>query len=215
MPDVIEVRRALEEFGIADFDHAAWNEAQAVRLTRYWSGAEAPAGRHAEARLLWDDEALRVRFVCQQSEPLVISASPRIERKTQGLWDRDVCELFIAPDNAENYFEFEAAPTGEWLDLAIHWRPDGRDTNWQFQSGMQTASRIGAGLMTTVMHVPFAALGRVPRAGERWRANLFRCVGADSERGYLAWQPTHTEQPSFHVPQKFGWLEFKPAMPQR
>ena len=42
-----------------------------------------------------------------------------------GLWDRDVCEIFIAPDEhvIERYFEFEAAPTGEWLDVAIHWSP--------------------------------------------------------------------------------------------
>jgi hypothetical protein len=25
---------------------------------------------------------------------------------------------------------------------------------------------------------------------------------------YLAWQPTYTAAPSFHVPEVFGWLEF-------
>jgi hypothetical protein len=42
----------------------------------------------------------------------VVSDKPQTEKKTMGLWDRDVCEIFIAPDEhaIERYFEFEAAP---------------------------------------------------------------------------------------------------------
>lgn len=196
---------------VADFANQAWQTARAVVLTRYWSGEEAPPERHAEARLLWSAEALYVRFVYPQREPFVVSSAPETGRKSIGLWDRDVCELYVAPDaNApERYFEFEAAPTGEWLDLAISWHPDGRETDWEFHSGMQTAARIEADTVTITMRVPFAALGRTPHAGERWRANLFRCVGAGDTRGYIAWQPTHAPEPNFHVPQKFGSLEFK------
>jgi hypothetical protein len=208
---VIEAKRVSGEIEVADFEHAAWDAARAVALTRYWSGEQAPPWRHAEARLVWDAEALYVRFVYPQQEPLVAAAEPETERKTIGLWDRDVCELYVAPDaNApEKYFEFEAAPTGEWLDLAISWHPTGRETDWEFQSGMQTAARVGTDVVMMTIRVPFAALGRTPRAGERWRANLFRCVGAGETRGYIAWQPTHAPEPNFHVPQKFGWLEFK------
>ncbi|MCA1593561.1 MAG: carbohydrate-binding family 9-like protein [Acidobacteria bacterium] len=196
---------------VADFDHAAWNKARAAHIARYWSGEEAPVGRRAEARILWDDASLGVRFSCRQEEPLVVSASPRLEQKTLGLWDRDVCEFFIAPDvsEIEHYYEFEAAPTGEWIDLAIRVRPQGRETDWHFRSGMQAAARVSEGALTIAMRVPWKALGRTPRAGERWRINLFRCVGAGATRGYLAWQPTHTPEPGFHVPQKFGWIKFK------
>jgi hypothetical protein len=59
------------------------------------------------------------------------------------------------------------------------------------------------------MRVPWSALGVAsPRKGANWRANLYRCVGAGATRGYLAWQPTLTPEPSFHVPAKFGWLRF-------
>jgi len=44
---------------------------------------------------------------------------------------------------------------------------------------------------------------------ERRRANLFRCIGSDPTRGYLAWQPTRTPEANFHLPQVFGWLVFK------
>ena len=192
-------------------DDPAWDAARPARITRYWSGEEAPAGRHAEARLLWSDEALVVRFVCRQTEPLVVSPRPQTAHKTVGLWERDVCELFVAPDGREpeRYLELEAAPTGEWLDLMVRQLPDERQTDWEFRSGMTAAARVAGDTVTIAMRVPFSGLGRAPRAGDRWRANLFRCVGAGAARGYLAWRPTRTDEPGFHVPEAFGWLEFK------
>ena len=191
-------------------DDAAWERARPVRLTRYWSGEEAPAGRQAEARALWSAEGLCVRFVCRQAEPPVVSRAPRVDRKTIGLWERDVCEIFVAPgaDAPERYFEFEAAPTGEWLDLAIRWRPAGRETGWEYRSGMTADAHAVPGSVIIMITVPWAAFGHTPAAGERWRVNLFRCVGAGETRGYLAWQPTRTPEPNFHVPASFGWLEF-------
>lgn len=209
--NVIKAQHVARAPSASELDHAAWNKADAIRIARYWSGEEAPASRHAEARLLWSDEALCVRFVCRQAEPLILSAAPQTDKKTIGLWDRDVCEIFIAPDVAhpERYFEFEAAPTGEWLDLAIRWKPEERETDWDFRSGMTSAARIGSSSITVAMHIPWKALGHAPQAGERWRGNLFRCVGAGETRGYLAWQPTRTEQPHFHVPEAFGEIIFK------
>jgi cellulose/xylan binding protein with CBM9 domain len=191
-------------------DHAQWARAHPVHITRYWSGEEASAGRHAEVRIIWTSEALCVRFVCQQTEPIVVSAKPETEKKTMGLWDRDVCEIFIAPDPRvpERYFEFEAAPTGEWLDLAIHTTPDKRETDWDFHSGMTAAARIEREHVTIAMRIPWDDWIHRPQEGERWRINLFRAVGSGKHRGYLTWQPTRTKQPNFHVPNVFGWLLF-------
>jgi hypothetical protein len=74
---------------------------------------------------------------------------------------------------------------------------------------MAAAARVAGDSLTLGMRVPWEALGGAPRAGERWRCNLFRCVGRDPERGYLAWRPTHTPEPAFHVPERFGWMAFK------
>ena len=210
-PDnVIEARYTRMDVNVSDLDHPAWEAAQVASIRRYWSGMDAPSGRHAEARLLWSDAALCVRFTCRQSEPLVINPHPQTEQKTLGLWDRDVCELFIAPDarEPERYFEFEAAPTGEWLDLIVRQRLDVRETDWEFHSGMTVAARVEANFIRVAMRVPWEALESVPQAGESWRGNLFRCVGADPTRGYLAWQPTCTDEPYFHVPEAFGWIRF-------
>ncbi|HEX8281866.1 MAG TPA: carbohydrate-binding family 9-like protein [Pyrinomonadaceae bacterium] len=211
LTNIVEALRAGNGVAADDFENAAWSRARAAHIARYWSGEDAPAGRRAEARVVWDAEGFAVRFDCRQAEPLVVSASPRLDRKTMQLWDRDVCEIFITPDAGpvKRYFEFEVAPTGEWIDIAITPRPEGRESDWDYRSGMTAAARVRQGSVTTALRVPWKALPRAPRPGERWRCNLFRCVGRDPDRGYLAWQPTHTPEPSFHVPEKFGWIVFK------
>jgi len=208
---IIEAHHIATDLNAADFRSTEWSGAHAAQIDRYWSGDPAPAGRTAEARILWSTKALHIRFVCNQAGPLVVSANPQTATKTMGLWDRDVCEIFIAPDEhvVERYLEFEAAPTGEWLDVAIHWTPEKRESDWEFHSHMTTAAKIEKERVTIAMRIPWNHWIHEPQTGERWRVNLFRCVGSDPGRGYLAWQPTRTPHPNFHVPQVFGWLVFK------
>jgi Carbohydrate-binding family 9 len=206
----IETLYTASSLAVDDLEHSDWNQVKGIPLTRYWSGDLAPSERHAVARILWSDESLCVRFDCRQSEPLIVSPNPQIETKTLGLWDRDVCELFLAPDPEEpnRYFEFEAAPTGEWLDLAMEMKSGQRETEWDFDSGLTTVARIGENQVTIAMKIPWRDRIHKPQPGERWRVNLFRCVGSGKNRGYLAWQPTQTDQPNFHVPEAFGWIMF-------
>ena len=208
---IIEVRHSKTDLPVHDLKSTAWNSAQPVQIDHYWSGDLAPASRHAEARILWSRKALHIRFVGHQAEPLVVGTVPQTAKKTMGLWDRDVCEIFLAPDEAvvERYFEFEAAPNGEWLDVAIHWTPEKRESDWEFDSHMTTASQVERDRITIGMRIPWNHWIHEPQRGERWRVNLFRCIGSDPTRGYLAWQPTLTPKANFHVPQVFGWLVFK------
>jgi len=197
------------DVSVGDFDHPVWASAQPAHIRRYWSGAAAPPSRHAEARIVWSAEALTVRFECQQTEPLIVTPLPQLQQKTIGLWERDVCEFFVAPDVAQpnHYLEFEVAPTGEWLDLAIELIDSARHTNWEFSSGMKAAARIGDRHIMLGITLPWGESLPQPQVGDVWRANLFRCVGLGAER-YLAWQPTETPEPNFHVPEAFGRLEF-------
>ncbi len=208
---IIEVRHTATDLKVGDLKSTEWSKAQPVTINRYWSGDAAPAARHCEARILWSSKALHVRFVGHQAERLVINSTVQTSKKTMGLWDRDVCEIFIAPDPhvIERYFEFEAAPTGEWLDVAIHWTPEKRESDWEFQSHMTTAAHVERDRIIIGMRIPWNHWIHGPQSGERWRTNLFRCVGTDPGRGYLAWQPTRTKEAAFHVPQVFGWLIFK------
>jgi hypothetical protein len=195
----------------AEFDHPAWESCQPVQIEHYWSGEPAPSSRHAEARVCWSDKALHVRFVGAQHEPLIVSEHPVLDRKTLGLWDRDVCEIFLAPDatHPERYFEFEAAPTGEWVDLGIVITPAGRDTDWDFQSGMESAALVDPQAVRIGIRIPWTQAIPKPQRGDVWRANVFRCMGPEAPDRYLAWRPTRTPEPNYHVPEAFGKLKFE------
>lgn len=205
-----KVRHIASDFEIGELDDLRWRSAKAVKVRDYWSGKKAPKGRRFEARLLWSDSYLYVRFDAAQSEALVVSDSPDLSREADKLWDRDVCEIFIAPDKANfrHYFEFEVAPTGEWLDLKIHQKPDERITDWEYSSGMKTAAKIEKDRVVMAIKVPWSSMGAKPSAGDVWVGNLFRAVGSGESRGYLAWSPTLTETPNFHRPDLFGEFEF-------
>lgn len=206
----IVTRYARKPIEVSDFENEVWQECEPIMIDHYWSGEPAPPSRHAEARICWSSEALHVRFVCTQQEPLIVVDNPRIDKKTLGLWDRDVCEIFLAPDatNPSRYFEFEAAPTGEWVDLGITMTSSGRETEWDFVSGFATAAKLEQEQLIVGMRIPWSEAIPQPEPREEWRVNLFRCVGPESPERYLAWQPTRTEEPNFHVPQAFGTLRF-------
>ncbi len=206
----VKAQYAVLDLRADQLDHPEWQRAQPVQIRHYWSGEAAPQERWADARLLWSDKALAVRFVCVQKEPMVVSFNSQTATKTLGLWDRDVCEIFLAPDptDVHRYFEFEAAPTGEWIDLAISWKQDGRETDSTFESGMTVAAKTENELVTIGMRIPWSDSICKPVGGDQWRVNLFRCVGAGENRGYLSWQPTLTQKPNFHVPEVFGCVTF-------
>ena len=208
----ISIRHAAKDFAISDLNNNAWRRADETTVGSYWNGVPASAGRQFTAQLLWTENALYVRFIAKKEEPLVVSKKPNLNSKTMGLWDRDVCEIFIAPDPNESrkYFEFEIAPNGEWIDLAIDLTSGKRKTQWDYKSGMESAAKIEKDKVIMAIKVPWKALGKTPKAGDVWLGNLLRCVGTDPNRGYLAWQPTMTKEPNFHVPEKFGEFEFTP-----
>jgi hypothetical protein len=207
---IVEAHFTSTDLAVSDLQSAEWDEAPPVKIDHYWSGEPAPAGRHAEARLLWTKEALYVRYVCNQTEPLVVGDHPQNKIKTMYLWERDVCEMFVAPDPGvvEKYLEFEVAPTGEWLDVALDWTTGQRESDWEFNSHMKTAACVEEDRVTMAMRVPWNGWIQEPEKDRRCRVNLFRCVGRDPNRGYLSWQPTRTPEPFFHLPQAFGWLKF-------
>jgi len=197
------------DFAVTELDNPKWKGSSELKVGAYWNGTGAPAGRQFAVRMLWSDSGLYVRFEATQAEPLVITDKPELTKKTMRLWDRDVCELFLAPnkDEPRRYAEFEIAPTGEWLDLMVDWR-NAEPRDWEYISGMEPATRIEKEKVTMAMKIPWKAFGKKPSVGDVWLGNLFRQVGSGETRGYMAWSPTMTKGPQFHVPEKFGEFAF-------
>jgi hypothetical protein len=136
------------------------------------------------------------------------------------LYEQDVVEVFLAPEELTRYFELEVSPRGTVFDARIV-SPDGDratmqvDRGWDCE-GLIAAVRVitesdGAMSVDTLIRIPFASIGRsTPRAGERWRVNFFRIdrhPGHGDE--FSAWQPTMKFPPDFHVPAVFGALLFQ------
>ena len=210
MTNKTKIAHIKNDFPVNELENKSWDKAKNILIDKYWSGENAPQGRQFKAKLLWSKTALYVRFEANQSEPLIVSETPNLKNKTKGLWDRDVCEIFLAPNRNEprKYYEFEIAPNGEWIDLGIYQKPDERITDFEYNSGMKSAVKVEKEKIVMAIKIEWKAFGNTPKAGDIWLGNIFRCVGAGKTRGYLAWSPTATETPNFHVPEKFGGFEF-------
>jgi len=209
-PEII-INHISADFPISEPGRPEWRKAASVLINSYWSGVESPPARHTVVRPLWSDTSIYVRFDGAQAEPLIVSDTPDLNAKTLGLWDRDVFEVFIAPDKHEprKYYEFEASPQGEWVDLTVDLTSGMRRVDVDYTSGMTAAASIRDDRVITVIKIPFAAFRKRPEPGESWLGNFFRCVGQDPDRGYLAYNPTGTTMPNFHVPEKFVRFEFR------
>lgn len=205
-----EIKHISEDFSISELNNKSWKSAKSIKIGHYWSGKKASKDRHFETKILWSNTALYVRFVANQNEPLIVNSEPNLKSKTDKLWEKDVCEIFFAPNKDEfrRYFEFEIAPTGEWIDLGIYQKPDERITDREYNSGMKTAAKIEKDKVISAFKVEWKAFGITPQVGDIWLGNILRAVGNEPNRGYLAWSPTLTEKPNFHVPEKFGEFEF-------
>jgi alpha-galactosidase len=188
-------------------DAQDWDAAPALTFCADWQGKNAEPERTTEVRILWSLETLFLRFDCRYRELWVFEDSEPNGRR-DGLWDRDVAEAFLQPDDfgSRNYKEFEVSPNGLWVDLQISEEPR-RD----LKSGLRCAASIDerARLWSAQIAIPMRSLTLNFDPAKPWRANFFRAEGKDANRAYLAWQATHTPQPQFHVPAAFGTLRFQ------
>jgi alpha-galactosidase len=184
-----------------------WGLASALSFCADWQGKHADPERTTGVRILWSPETLFLRFDCCYREIWVFDDSDPNGRR-DGLWDRDVAEALLQPDQfgSRNYKEFEVSPNGLWVDLQISDEPR-RD----LKSGLLCMASIEARARrwSAELAIPMRSLTPNFDPGKSWRANFFRAEGKDPSRAYLAWQATHTPQPQFHVPAAFGTLKFQ------
>lgn len=198
----IRVRRAAEDPGL-DPASPAWSAAEPVTLDQQSRDGLVRPELATEVRVLAGARHLLLRYDCPFTTLTVFD--PPLATERLGLWERDVVEAFIAAGEAEpsRYLEFEVAPNGERLDVAV----DLPHKEFAFDSGFTSnvAVDADAGRWVAVMRIPFQAFGvAAPAAGTVWRANLYRCDRAQDAA--LALRPALAG--SFHVPERFATMRF-------
>ena len=183
-----------------------WREAPPIWFCTDWQGLQENPALLTEVRALWSRRTLFLRFECRFRELHVFEDAAPDGRRDR-LWERDVVEAFLQPDAARerSYKEFEVSPNGMWIDLDIC--PAGRS---DLNSGMERSASIDEARRrwSAELAIPLASLSPNVSSGAMWRANFYRVEGRQEPRHYLAWRPTHTPQPNFHVPSAFGVLRF-------
>lgn len=184
----------------------AWELAPPIRFNADWQGKNSDAQRETQVRLLWNEGFLFLRFDAHYRNISVFADGDALGRRN-GLWDRDVCEVFLRPQGSHPsyYKEIEVAPNGMWLDLEI--APG--QTN-DLKSGLRRRVSVDeAGKQWhAVVALPMKSLIARFEMPAVWRANFFRVEGEAEPRFYSAWRPTNTAKPNFHVPEAFGALVF-------
>ena len=208
-----EVKAAATEGPIrldAAHPSAEWNKAEALNFDADWQGKSADAGLQTTVRVLWSPETLYLRFVCRYREMYVFDDSDPNGRRDH-LWDGDVVEAFIQSDPAREFYyqEFEVSPNGMWIDLDIF--PGGRA---DLKSGLRRSVHVDekSQMWSAELAIPMEALTTHFDPKLIWRVNFYRVEGKKEPRTYLAWQPTNTPEPNFHIPGSFGYLRFLPLI---
>jgi alpha-galactosidase len=206
MSEVVATRVEAEITLNAARSSREWQRASPVAFSSDWQGKNPDPRRETTVRVLWSEKTLYLRFECRYRALYVFGDSEPDGRRDH-LWDRDVAEAFLQPDptQTQSYKEFEVSPNGMWIDLDIF--PSGRS---DLKSGVQRSVVLDekSHSWAAELAIPISALTRQFDPSKVWRANFYRVEGGQEPRTYLAWQPTRTPQPNFHVPGAFGKLRF-------
>jgi alpha-galactosidase len=185
---------------------ADWQSARAIAFCSDWQGKHPDPQRETQVQVLWSPQTLYLRFECRYCQ-LCLFADADPNGRRDHLWERDVAEAFLQPDPSRQpyYREFEVSPNGMWIDLDIF--PGGLA---DLKSGMSRSVVLDekSKIWSAEVAIPMKSLTPNFDPTAVWRANFYRVEGNKESRVYLAWQPTGTPQPNFHVPSRFGMLRF-------
>ena len=101
-------------------DSPTWSHAASTWIEKDCSHQIDYPKLKTEVRAFWTDSDLYLLFISPYTELNLWLPADNTKDRLK-LWDRDVVEFFLGDDWQEimHYREFEIAPTGDWVDLAI------------------------------------------------------------------------------------------------
>lgn len=183
------------------------------------SGVEAPP--HTTAKALWDETSLYLGVEVADD-----ALHAGLHERDARLWEQDVVEIFIDPDEGEThrYFQVDVSPSGVVFDTSYDSRrlpgPEGH-MDWDAHATVSATLRgrlddaqpdEGYTLEVALPWVAFTtSRGEAlapPSPGGSWRVNLYVVDRrSDGTLRDAAWSPTLERD--FHVPARFGRIHFR------
>lgn len=195
-----------------DLEKKVWAKARWVRFYHDMSGRLHYPEADTKVAAVWTEKFVYFAFQCKYTS-LHIYQGEDASKERWELWERDVAEVFINPQpgRVNHYYEFEVAPTNQWIDLEIDkTKTPFNDAGWDSHFDHATQIDSKNHVWNCEMRIPVSSMGvAAMRANTQWRLNFFRADGAggDSRRRLMAWSSI-PEGNSFHQPVYFGVIKF-------
>ena len=181
-----------EKVPALDIDTALWREKPDIE---------------ARAKLCWSDDALHVLLWAREAHIRAEHLGPL------GMPCEDSClEFFFSPLWGDSrYFNIEYNPNA-CLYLGFG---DGEnpvrllpERDWFKARSQRTQDGWQVEYAVPFEFVRLFFPGFAPKAGDRIRANCYKCGDLTPKEHYLAWNPCTSEVPNFHRPRDFGEMTF-------
>lgn len=221
MKHVYEVLAAEKEMIInADWNKAIWKSTKSVKLENFM-GERPDHFPAVEMKMRYDKNNIYVIF------KVVDRYVRAIAKETNGnVWEDSCVEFFFTPgeDTKTGYFNLETNCIGTFL-MQYHNQIANDDgfVSPNDNKGIEIKSSLPPeydkeheGPLTWYLeykmphsfllnYLPFES----PAPGVKWRANFYKCGDKTSHPHWITWAPVDFPQPKFHLPEFFGWIEFK------
>jgi hypothetical protein len=196
-------------------DDAAWQAAKPVTFVFPWPD-QTGKKQKTVARLTWDNDNLYVAYECEDSDVTAVYT-----KHDDTTYKDDAVEIFIAPPGVKNlYLGLEMNARAVLYDYLYPF-PQRIMKNYNLP-GVKLAVSVkgtlnnskdqdqGWSLEVAIPWSSFADLADnpVPKAGDRWIANMNRWDGTEPNRRLSQWSDSGLVKPDPHYPDRFGHLLF-------
>lgn len=180
-----------------------WQHANVAMIDQYpWRSAARPYSPEAQARMLWNEKGLFLRFEIWEQNIRATYTEPNAPVC------RDSCvEFFFCPDAADaRYLSFEINPLGALLiglgtggNDIVYLEDDRRIFNVQVVCEKD--------YWRVSYAIPFEFIGRYfLKTANRLRGNFMKCADLSPTPHHGCWSLIETEIPIFHKPEFFGGI---------
>lgn len=199
-------------------DDAAWQDVEAIDAFRLWFTLDTPTSA-TSVKMCYDDDNLYLLYECDDPDVFTL-----YEERDAFLWESDVVELFVAPDDdSPIYYEFEFAPNGAIFDGRFVNRGSGGFRRWAaWDCDLQMKATVRGTLndwtdtdegYTVEVAIPRTAfsetIGDAPFTGQTWRFAAVRMEYSTALAKAEAYVTANCVDGDFHNRDQWYYVTFR------